>query len=584
LWVWQWDYNNKQFIYKAMKIRTIISGTVCLLTLASCNDELDYNEFNNYDKDYVFTDFSNTVGFVTNIYGKLDYDFGSYGNGMLASACDESEYAWRAGSVNDFTDGAWSPSNAKGDVWSNSYAAIREANYYLNTCDQCDFSQYKFNQDYTAQMSRFKRLKFEVRFLRAYYYFNLVRQYGAVPFTTKVLTEDEANALERTPANDVFKFIVDECNAICDSLPADYSKLGNDAAANETGRASKLAVLALKARTLLYQASPLFNESIDNERWHQAALASKAVIDSCGKYGVKLDKYSALWGVDNWKSSEMIFVRRIGDLNSLEANNFPIGVEGGNSGNCPTQTLVDAYGMKSTGKQWNEEGSGYDAAKPYDNRDPRLGMTIALNGDKGWPTYNSTPLQTYYGGVNGEPIAGATPTGYYLKKYLDASVNVSATNSNTKRHSWITYRLGEFYLDYAEAVFRYLGSADATSSEFSMSARNAVNIIRNRTDVKMPALATGLSNSDFWQKYENERMVELAFEGHRFWDVRRWKEGSKLASIVEMHITKNDDGSFSYNRVTVKREWNDKMYLFPIPQSEMLKHSAITFTQNPGWE
>ena len=264
-----------------MKIKTIIGGSICLLMLAACNDELDYTEFNNYDKDYVFTEFSNTVGFVTNIYGKLDYDFGSYGNGMLASASDESEYAWRSGSVNDFTNGAWSPSNSKSNIWSDSYSAIREANYYLATCDKCDFSQYKFNQDYIAQMSRFKRLKFEVRFLRAYYYFNLARQYGAVPFTTEVLTDKQANSLGRTPADDIFKFIVGECDAICDSLPADYSKLGNDAAANETGRASKLAVLALKARTLLYQASPLFNEKSDVERWHKAALASKAVIDSC---------------------------------------------------------------------------------------------------------------------------------------------------------------------------------------------------------------------------------------------------------------------------------------------------------------
>lgn len=559
-----------------------IIGLVGLVAFTSCDDELDYKEYNNYDKNYVFTNFDNTVGFVTDIYGRMDYDFGTYGNGMLASACDEAEYAWRSGSVNDFTDGAWSPSNSKSNIWSDSYTAIHNANLYLGECDGCDFSQYKYNKDYLAQMARFRRLKFEVRFLRAYYYFNLVRQYGDVPFATKVLSPAEANGLERTPYNDVFNFIVNECDAICDSLPADYSKLGNDAAANETGRVNKLAVLALKARTLLYQASPLFNTKDDKEMWHSAALASKAVIDSCAKYNVSLGKYSDLWGTDNWKSSEMIFVRRVGDLNSLESNNFPIGVEGGNSGNCPTQTLVDAYEMKN-GKLWDEDGSGYNADKPYDNRDPRFAMTIAKNGDKGWPSYNGNELQTYYGGINGEPVAGATPTGYYLKKYLDASVNVSATNSNKKRHSWITYRLGEFYLDYAEAAFRYLGSADAVSGELPMSAREAVNRIRARKDVNMPALPIGLSNDVFWEKYENERMVELAFEGHRFYDLRRWKEGSKLASIVEMHISKNANKSFSYNRKTVKRTWDDKMYFFPIPLTEMLKHKNVNFPQNQGW-
>jgi hypothetical protein len=298
---------------------------------------------------------------------------------------------------------------------------------------------------------------------------------------------------------------------------------------------------------------------------------------------VHLGKYADLWGTDNWKASEIIFARRVGDLNYLEANNFPVGVEGGHSGNCPTQTLVDAYEMKSTGKLWNEEGSGYNPEKPYDNRDPRLAMTIAVNGEKNWPTYNTSELQTYYGGVNGEPIVGATPTGYYLKKYLDPTVNVSATNSNTKRHSWITFRLGEFYLDYAEAVFHYLGSADATSAEFPLSAREAVNIIRGRSDVMMPPLPTGLSNDEFWKKYEDERMVELAFEDHRFYDVRRWKEGNQLASIIEMHITKNADGNFFYSRQTVKRNWNDKMYFFPIPESEILKHKNVNFPQNPGW-
>ena len=268
--------------------------------------------------------------------------------------------------------------------------------------------------------------------------------------------------------------------------------------------------------------------------------------------------------------------------NTLEGYNFPIGVEGGKSGNCPTQTLVDAYEMKATGKLWNETGSGYDPAKPYVGRDPRFELTIAKNGDTKWPTYNTLALQTYYGGANGEPITGATPTGYYLKKYCDASVNLTAGKTNTKRHTWITYRLGEFYLNYAEAVFKYLGSADATSPEFPMSAREAVNMIRNRADVKMPLLTAGLSSEDFWKKYENERMVELAFEGHRFWDIRRWKEGDKLKSIVQMKITKNDDGTFTYTRKIVNRSWDDKMYLFPIPQSERMKNPNLT--QNPGWE
>lgn len=230
---------------------------------------------------------------------------------------------------------------------------------------------------------------------------------------------------------------------------------------------------------------------------------------------------------------------------------------------------------------WNETGSGYDASNPYVGRDPRFDMTIVKNGDTKWPSKNTNPIETFYGGLNAEPLSGATPTGYYLKKYLDSAIDLSA-NSTTKtsRHSWITYRLGEFYLNYAEAIFQYTGSAD-NAGEFGMTACEAVNIIRNRTDVKMPEFPTGLSADAFWNKYQNERMVELAFEGHRFYDLRRWKDGDKLKSIIEMKLTKNEDGTITYKRNVVNRVWNDKMYLFPIPQSERMKNPNLS--QNAGW-
>ena len=140
--------------------------------------------------------------------------------------------------------------------------------------------------------------------------------------------------------------------------------------------------------------------------------------------------------------------------------------------------------------------------------------------------------------------------------------------------------MGEFYLNYAEAVFYYLGSADAVSTEFTMSAREAVNVVRNRSDVQMPEVPEGLTNNQFVEKYRRERMVELAFEQHRFWDVRRWKAGDIQRSIVQMQITKNND-TYTYKRVISNRYWDDKMYLFPIPDSEIRKNPNLI--QNPGW-
>lgn len=561
-----------------MKLKKILLGLAYMSVMASCAD-LDYHEYTVYDKDYVFTDFGRTGAVVTNIYSYLDYDLPS--EVSYCSACDEAQFAWSWSSIHDWINGAWSSTNSH-SLW-NYYSGIRDANFFLEESQNADFSELKEDKNYVAEMNRFNRYKYEVRFLRAYFYFNLVRAYGDIPLVTKVLTEEEANQVKRTPAAEVFDFIIKECDEIADELPVDYSKLENDAAngeSPETGRITKQAVLALKARTLLYQASPLFNIANDVNLWKQAVLASKKVIDFCAENGIKMGKYSELWGTDNWKASEMIFVRRIGDTSSPEYTNFPVGMENGGSGNCPTQTLVDAYEMKVTGKAWDEPESGYDPNKPYDNRDPRMEMTIAVNGEK-WPDTNPNPLEIYIGGRNALPIAGATPTGYYLKKYLDKTIDISAsTSSGGKRHNWITYRLGEFYLNYAEAVFNYLGSADAVSTEFTMSAREAVNVVRNRSDVQMPEVPEGLTNNQFVEKYRRERMVELAFEQHRFWDVRRWKAGDTQRSIVQMQITKNND-TYTYKRVISNRYWDDKMYLFPIPDSEIRKNPNLI--QNPGW-
>lgn len=557
-----------------------ITSIIGVLFLLSCQDDMNYTETTSNSKEEVFTSFSRTAEFVTDIYGRLDYDFGNFGGAMLASASDEADYAWSSSSIHDFYNGSWSPINPKADTWRNSYAGIRAANFYLEASKGQTFEDNKYDQDYEEQFIRFQRYQYEVRFLRAYFYFNLVRQYGDVPLVKDVLTSEEANQVSRNSATDVFQFIIDECDAIVNYLPVRYSNL-SDKANNETGRVGRIAALALKARAQLYQASPLFNTQQDKLLWKEAALSSKAVIDSCAAHGIKLGKYTDLWGTESYNASEGIFMRRVGDLNNLESNNFPIGVEGGRSGNCPTQTLVDAYEMQSSGLAWNEPGSGYNESDPYTGRDPRFSMTIVKNGDKKWPNYNEYPIETFVGGRNGAPLSGATPTGYYLKKYLDPSVDLRPGTSNSKRHSWIVFRLGEFYLNYAEAVYNYLESAYAVDDTFTLSAADAMNVVRSRTGVNMPPLPLGLSNANFLKKYKNERMVELAFEGHRFWDVRRWKEGERFNSIETMQITKSDNDTYKYKRVTKRRTWNDKMYFFPIPDSE--RRINPNLYQNEGW-
>lgn len=554
-----------------MNYKKICMALLCMAALTGCSDKMDYHEFTNYDKNYVFSNFGRTAGFVNNIYSYLDYDLP--GMNSLASACDEAEMAVSWSSVLDYTNGSWSALNSK-SLWG-VYSGIRAANYFLKETKNLTFSDLNATEDYAAQMKRFNRYKYEVRLLRAYYYFTLVRAYGDVPFTTEVLTEAEANSIGRTASNEIFDFIVKECDAVASELPISYNGLDADAAGGsnpETGRVTRGTALALKARATLYRASKLFNESGDKELWRKAALANWDVIQYCNENGIVLGKYTDLWGTNNYKASEVIFARRVGDTASPEYDNFPIGIENANSGNCPTQTLVDAYEM--------QDGSEPSESNPYVGRDPRFKMTIACNGDK-WPNTNPDPLETYVGGKNGAPIPYATPTGYYLKKYLDGSIDISAGNSTGgKRHSWITFRLGEFLLNYAEATFRCLDAVDDIDDELQMSAREAVNKVRARTGVNMPAFPAEMTKEEFWKRYKRERMVELAFEGHRFWDVRRWKEGG-FTSITRMLINKIAEGHYSYQKVEKKLVWDDKMYFFPIPDSEIRKNGNLS--QNPGW-
>jgi hypothetical protein len=569
-----------------MKIKNIISLAVVMLALASCGDKMDYKEYSVFDEDYVKTTFARSAGLVTSVYNDLDYDFGNYSGALLASATDESVYSHSGNAIEKFYDGGWSASNNNdASLWTKCWRGISYANLFLTEFKDQTFEDYLTDLDYKAELHQYQNLQFEARFLRAYYYFLLVRSFGGVPLITTTMDATEINSQPRATSDEVFQFINSECKAIQDTIVKDYSDLGamQLKSKNETGRVNNLCVLALKARASLYYASPLFNPNNDRERWHQAALDNLELINTCRARGMKLSAdYGALFQKDNWQNSEeCILVRRIVSAsNTFEKYNFPIGLENAGGGNCPTQNLVDAYEM-TNGKAITDADSGYDPQNPYANRDARLAMTVAVNGEQ-WP--NET-LETFIGGANALPITYATPTGYYLKKYVNKSLTIGALNATTERHHWVIFRLAEFYLNYAEAMLNYTGSGYETSSGLSMTAAAALNVVRARA--KQPNLATGLDANQFKERLQNERFVELAFEGHRFYDLRRWKVAGeqKYRTIKSMRITKNADGTFTYtpqSDTSTRSYWDDKMYLFPLAQSEILK-SGGALTQNPGW-
>lgn len=575
-----------------MKFRKSIIAALCgAVAFASCSDKMDYREVSVYDEDYVKTTFSRTGGLISQIYTYLESDFGNYNGAVMGSATDESVYTRTGNSVQGFYNGAWGPTNnLDGGRWSKCWAGISYANLFLDEFNNEKFLEYQTDLNYKAEMFQYNNFKFEARALRAYYYFELVRMFGDVPLKTTSLDAASSNALPRVPADEIFKFIDDECVAIKDSIVKDYAKIADENGISmildgkvESGRVNNLFVLALRARAALYHASPLFNPNNDKELWRKAVEANQELIVACTTRGMKLNAdYSALFGTDNWSNAiECIFVRRnISASNNFEKYNFPLGMGNANGANCPTQNLVDAYEMKN-GKAIDEEGSGYDAQNPYADRDNRLSYTVAVNGEM-WPSSNTNALQTYIGGMHhGSAVSYGTNTGYYLKKYVNNSTIISGSQENSFRHHWVIFRLGEFYLNYAEAILNYTGSG-YDKSNYKWTAAEALNVVRKRAG--QPDVAEGLDFEHFKQKYENERFVELAFEGHRFYDVRRWKEANKyFTSIRKMDIVKNEDDTFTYTPgVLETRQWSDNMYLFPLSQSEILK-SGGSLVQTTGW-
>lgn len=585
-----------------MKINKMLLGVACMSTaLVSCSDQLNYHEYDNVGKDYISATYERVDGLVSNIYSQLDYDFGeSYGGGMLASASDEAVYCNKTASVNTFYNGSWSSVTPMSGQWNASYAAIADCNDFLENFKGLKFEAELYTDKHALHLAQYKRFPFEVKLLRAYFYFLLVRQYGAVPYYTAYLSPDQKNKLPRTPALDVLDSIMTTCDEVVDSLPIDYTNLGEfTMTPPETGRFGRLVALALKARAQLYAASPLFSGKGegDKERYLKAAQYSQALIDTCAAHKIRIGFYENTWGTSSYMSgarnnAELIYARRVDDFGKPESRNFPVGIaSAGAGGNCPSEDLAEAFETKGgydvtlTDNGFASDDPAFDPQHPFANRDPRFSLIFAVNGEAKWPMSNADPLETYYGGVSGEPKVGATPTGYYLKKLLDGTIDLSSTGTKKgSYHSWMTFRLGEFYLNYAEAAFKATGSANVVPEGCKLTATAAVNVLRRRVKVVMPNLPATLSNDLFWEKYKKERFVELCFEGHRFYDVRRWKEADKYLKRVKLlKIIKNDDGTFTYKPDYQEREWNDKMYLFPIPQSDIIK-SGGALKQNPGWE
>lgn len=619
-----------------------------ILVLGSCKKSLDTQPDGKLTLDQIFADNDKVSAYLNTCYNNLPgkgvrYFFWSRGPVEWSDEAwdtDAEAESWimsgrmyngdASASSNPVTDISADAGN--GDYWSRYWNAIYNCSYFLSRIN---------NATVTLETNR-KRWRAEAHLLRAYYYSELLKWYGAVLPVEKepFKFSDDFSTVKRGTYYEITKFIMDDCDSALNTaeLPWRITTTG------EAGRVNKAMAEAIKSKVILFAASPLNNGGADY--WQEAYTVNKTSLQNLRDAGFALynkvnlsqtylsdnaylgpnkNEKTALYNEyftqsmafsDQPVDRETLYQSREGQGNIWDIDG--IGSQDGyKSGTCPSQELVDAYETsdgqpildldnpyldeKHLQPNYNTANTLYNAQDPYVNRDPRFYASIYYNGSKRkalW-SFSEAPEspENYPAGIGnrtrviatyvGEPQTGidatvrkATRTGYFERKFLHPN---SGNDNPVTGAYWKLFRLGEVILDFAEAAAQAGQLADAYS---------AVNEIRERAG--MPDLPAGLSQTQLISRVRHERQVELAMEENRYFDVRRWTSpGGDLAKtdkwITGAEITRNSNGTYTYGRRTVRSTaracWTNKFLFLPIPLDEANRIMAITGEnwQNPGW-
>lgn len=628
-------------------MKTIYYLLLSTFLLTSC-EFLDIVPKEVITEEDIWEDIKNAENALARLYNAMPNDVMS---DDLSGATDESYHHWENNTHNawKYNTGGWGPTDNPFGNWGGRYQDIRRANLFIENIESVPLPSDRI--DYYAP--RIPIFKAEARFLRAFFYFDLLRKYGAVPLVTqsvKNMNDPVSTFVERNSVDEVVEFIVDECDDIKNTLEEDYIE-----DPSQTGRITKGAALALKCRTLLYAASPLlngnplyagitkkdgtplFNPTYDKEKWKKAADAAEelfALVDK-GIYELyqpnpenPVDNYAQLFYTREWK--EMILAYSRGDTGDYEMEHYPNGFPFNGFGKMSVlQELVDSY-ETATGYPINDPRSGYtekgtwdgemwdgkrfsevkNVSNMYYNRDPRFYASIYFQYCNWVLALHKRPVKfAYYGNRdfqwdNSDAWPWSTGThnmsGYGIRKWNCPDVD-RLNGRGTAHRNIPIFRLAEIYLNYAEALNEYLDKPD-------QRVYDAINQVRKR--VQMPTLPIAgrqedLTRDGMRQRIRNERRVELAFESHRFYDVRRWMiagdhdgiKGTDNGTVTglnnrpsqeELEATgldwKSEEAGVAvyYKRMPLQtRLFQDKHYLYPIPKSEMDKNPNLK--QNYGW-
>ncbi len=573
------------------KRKYLIFIFITLLGLTNACDVLQPEDENTYDLNDVESVVTFAEGFLINAYRNLPTAQNTF-NSSYAS--DDAVNNVSTSSIKAVVSGGWTSSSNPFDAWNTGYESIFYINTFLAEMGKIDW--YWKNKTTSALFA--DKLKAEAYGLRAWNYFNLLQAHAGkgsngvllgVPIVDHVLktTSPSEYQLPRSTFKDLVKFILDDCDKAIAILPDRWKDSGNANAdiatgARNTNRINGLAVRLIKAKTLLYAASPAYSDG--TYTYQMAAQAAADLMDK--NNGLTLVNFANTKNVEFYSNADVPnagdlhpeviwYSTRISSSTTWELSNFAPSLFGQGLTN-PTQNLVNAFPMA--------DGTPALAAKinsgdPYTGRDPRLAKFILFNGANFKRGTATVTINTAAGNQDalGSTNIYATKTGYYLKKFLNVSnVNLDPKVNSGGLHYYTYSRYTDALLMFAEAANEAVGP-DANIGNYN--ARQVVNAIRSRAGITSSAYVNGLSKAQMTDLIRIERRIEMCFEEQRFWDLRRWKMTAEMKKPVS-GVEVSADGS-TYNYLEVEsRNYSDYQIYGPIPYGETLKYALL---QNMGW-
>ena len=542
---------------KNISYRVLYSLLIISALITSC-DFLDIEPLDSYTENNIFSDPVLTKAYVTRNY---TLPVNGFKNEALRFVSDESHNNFNWSGAWTITRGQMTPDQfGNFGIWNSYYGHIRACNIFFENVDKLS----EGDEDNSLLIG-------EMTFFRAFYYMELINRYGGVPLIKKTFDlDDEEMMIPRDSYEDCVDFVASEFSKAALMLPETWT-------GNSFGRVTKGAALAMKARILLYAASPLWNTTNDISKWQNAAAAAEEVVN-LNIYELDND-YKGLFL--NNKSPEIIFQRLYSSefSNGYDWANTPNGWTG-YSATCVSQTMVDSYEM-ADGTMPNPSQYGLSNNDPWAGREPRFYASIVYDGQ----IFRNDEVEFWIsedGKTGGKDSEFGTDnwnhskTHYTIRKFMDESLKEPWKDKGSQ--PWIYSRYAEIYLNYAEAKFH-------TGDE--ITARKYINFIRKRArngniDVLPDIVSSG---QELLKAIQHERRIELAFEDHRFFDVRRWKiaESTENIPLQGIKIVKKADDKKSYSIVKVddRSFVSPNHYLFPIPNDEIRKNDLLE--QNPGY-